>query len=1683
MQNCLTAGLVVVTVSLMLAATAWGAIGIDVSTSESQGSATNSVSTSAFSTSSGNELLLAFVAADSNGSPNTTVTQVTGASLTWVLVKRTNIQTGTAEIWRAFAPSVLNGVTVTATLSQKVASFITVMSFSGVNTSGTNGSGAIGSVGSGNANPGPPTAKLITQGNGSFVVGVGNDWDKAIARTPGTGQNLVGQYLAPFGDTYWVQMQSSPIPLSGTAVTINDTAPTGDRYNLSIAEILAAAGSGTTGSISGTISPAVSGNGATVTLSQNGTTVATTTVPASGTTYSFSNVASGAYTVTPTQSGVTFSPTSQTVTVNNGNATVPVFTASLVSDLTILKTHSGSFTQGQTGASYTITPTNSGGAATSGIVTVTDTLPTGLTATAMSGTNWACTLSTLTCTRNDALAAGASYPTITLTVNVASNAPASVTNTATVSGGGETNTSNDTANDPTTITPYGALVHVGGGSAHPVVANQVMTFNYTPVGTNNALVILIGCRSPGVTSMSLTAPGWTFTPISGLVGPSSYSDFISTFGAITPNTTPVTFTVTLTGGNGNCSSNDTTVLADEFSGNDPRGGTTTFDAHSESFDNGVIGICTGAPVTPANNNDAVWYGCFDNVSGVSGGYTKGQDDATGDWTEYKTLSGGVNVVQNPGFVTNPSFLSFGLGAVSIKPAGGGTLFTVTGTASPTSLVSGGSVVLSQNGATVASTTIGSNGSYTFSSVANGTYRVTPTQSGVIFSPTSQLVTVSGANATVPVFTGTMTSVGIQLLQKNVNGNEATSSKISAAFPSNNTPGNFLIVTGTAARPASTISITDSAGNTYIPAMGPVTDSNQDVTAYIWYVPNCKGGANTVTLTPSTADALEIHISEWTGLATSFPVDQTASATGTGTTASSGSKTTALSGELIFGYTFLFNTASAGGGFTGMSLVNGDLDEYQVLSLAGPIAATFTQTSGTWFALMATFSSASGGTGSSWSISGTISGAGGNGATVTLSSGTTTIATTTASGAGAYSFNNVNNGNFTVTPTNSGFTFTPLSQNVTVNNANLTGVDFTSAVSASGGVATDAIVLIDKSTSSTTIVSPMFSTKSSNELLLAFIATDAPSSGTNTTVSSMTGAGLTWALVERTNVQRGTSEIWRTFASAPLTNVSVSATFSSSQIASMTVVTFTGVDTSGVNGSGAVGPPGTGNAGSGAPTASLVTTRNASWVFGVGNDWDKAIGRTPGANQSLVHQFLSPAGDTYWVQKQSAKTATKGTTVTIDDTAPSGDRYNLSIVEVLPSLSGGGGSGTPPTVSITSPPPNSTVANVTTVAPNVANPGYTITGVQFLLDENNLGALVTSPPYSITWDTTMATSGLHTLSATAFNSVGLSTTSSPVATTVDNSGNPAVVGSWSSPVSIPTVAVNLILLKNNTLLFYEDGASPTVWDYVSNVFTSVPAPVDLFCSGHAALADGRILVVGGFGQSGNNMGISDAEIFDPTTNTWTSVAKMAYQRWHPTATTLSDGRVLVTGGWKTTAHTNAGIPEIYDPVANKWTSLTNANNPFETYPFIYMLSDGRLVHVNGSEYATVTDILDPATQSWSVVDSNITAGGSAAMYLPDKIMKAGSASDSQFSGPSSNTTYVIDMTQASPSWKQSPSMVYPRSFFNLTTLPDGTVLATGGETDKNGGNISNAVYPAELWSPQSQTWMTMASMHTPGTLRY
>lgn len=283
----------------------------------------------------------------------------------------------------------------------------------------------------------------------------------------------------------------------------------------------------------------------------------------------------------------------------------------------------------------------------------------------------------------------------------------------------------------------------------------------------------------------------------------------------------------------------------------------------------------------------------------------------------------------------------------------------------------------------------------------------------------------------------------------------------------------------------------------------------------------------------------------------------------------------------------------------------------------------------------------------------------SGATLTLSQGTSTIATASADSNGNYTFSALVNGAYTVTPAKNGYSFTPSSQSVTVGGAPVTGVNFT----ALAGLAIDAVAVGDSSSASTSAVTSAFSTTSANQLLLAFIATDASSPGM--TVTGVTGGRLTWALVRRTNAQMGTAELWSAFASSSLGNLSVTATLSQSVVSSITVVSFTGTDSSGSNGSGAIGATAGASASSGAPTATLVTTRNGSWVFGVGNDWDTATARTPAANQTIVHQLLSASGDTYWVQKQNNTTASSGTSVAINDTAPTSDRYNLTVVEVLP----------------------------------------------------------------------------------------------------------------------------------------------------------------------------------------------------------------------------------------------------------------------------------------------------------------------------------------------------------------------------------------------------------------------------------
>ena len=218
---------------------------------------------------------------------------------------------------------------------------------------------------------------------------------------------------------------------------------------------------------------------------------------------------------------------------------------------------------------------------------------------------------------------------------------------------------------------------------------------------------------------------------------------------------------------------------------------------------------------------------------------------------------------------------------------------------------------------------------------------------------------------------------------------------------------------------------------------------------------------------------------------------------------------------------------------------------------------------------------------------------------------------------------------------------------------------------------------------------------------------------------------------------------------------------------------------------------------------------------------------------------------------------------------------------------------------------------------------------------------TSPPRTPReWNTTLGGNGSHVLTAIARDAAGRETTSAPVTVTVANSGSdPAQVGQWSSPTTLPIVPIHTSMLPNGKLLIFDSatnsGTNPRVWDPVARTFTEVPYndTANLFCAGHTPLADGRILVVGGHMDA--YVGLKNATIFDPATNTWSDVKPMANARWYPTLTRLPDGRMLVVSGssdcpdcWTPGApHTGiVAAPEIFDPATNNWSTVTGAQPP-------------------------------------------------------------------------------------------------------------------------------------------------------------
>ena len=324
------------------------------------------------------------------------------------------------------------------------------------------------------------------------------------------------------------------------------------------------------------------------------------------------------------------------------------------------------------------------------------------------------------------------------------------------------------------------------------------------------------------------------------------------------------------------------------------------------------------------------------------------------------------------------------------------------------------------------------------------------------------------------------------------------------------------------------------------------------------------------------------------------------------------------------------------------------------------------------------------------------------------------------------------------------------------------------------------------------------------------------------------------------------------------------------------------------------------------------------------------------------------------------------------------------------------------------------------------------------------------------------------------------------------GDPSAQGSWSSVYPWPNVGIHLHVLPDGKVLTFADDDNPnypingarlagSTKTFVVDIpiggapdaVVSIPNDrTNMFCSGHAFLADGRLLVIGGhLGRDG--WGEPETNLFSwKDSYTWSAGDDMHEGRWYPSGCVLANGDMLAISGTMDTLAW-AAIPEIWSPNGG-WRQLTNANLTLPYYPFTFLAPNG---YVFCAGPGRVTYYLDTdGLGAWTFVANHVSSYNrsysSAVQYGDGKILVVGGAD------PPTNTCEIIDLNQPSPIWQSTGAMQYSRRMQNATILPDGTVLATGGTSAAGFNDNSGAVFTAELWNPTTGSWTTMASMAVP-----
>ncbi|MGB7304480.1 MAG: RICIN domain-containing protein [Burkholderiaceae bacterium] len=332
---------------------------------------------------------------------------------------------------------------------------------------------------------------------------------------------------------------------------------------------------------------------------------------------------------------------------------------------------------------------------------------------------------------------------------------------------------------------------------------------------------------------------------------------------------------------------------------------------------------------------------------------------------------------------------------------------------------------------------------------------------------------------------------------------------------------------------------------------------------------------------------------------------------------------------------------------------------------------------------------------------------------------------------------------------------------------------------------------------------------------------------------------------------------------------------------------------------------------------------------------------------------------------------------------------------------------------------------------------------------------------------------------------------------------AQVGTWSNVITWPEIAISLASLPDGRVLSWsstETNAFPfnrefthaSVFDPVTNSFSTVDNGFhDMFCAGVSTLDDGTIVASGGNPQDRRT------SRFDWQTGQWSALGNMNYTRWYSANATLPDNNIFASF-----AKSSGNTSERYDPISNTWTHTVgasmqtllaeqNARNAspalsnsidMQWLAHLAVAPDGRVFQ--GGPLATM-HMFNPAgtgaTQSLGQpAGTRARSYGNVVTYDRGKVLLIGGTDRAMYPPTSVDNVYMVDLNGAAPQVNPGSAMTMARTFANSVTLPTGEVLVVGGTASGIPFSNDSAVFSGEIWNPQTNRWRVTSPQNRPRT---